>query len=358
MLAILGQWDISGCHTDNMSSYCLLFLFKLGLDLVVFFLCSPKKYTYFLSICSLSIALGDLVITFLMTTIWFLGTERSFVSPCFILAKASVIYSALPLPMMCLGLLFYCLENTRPSSSAAFLKSFRNVCLTLLVWSVAIVFSIIFVNAEPREMEYETGRRALVCQVEESTLVASFTSLLFIGTSFTLLPFCSEIFHWMKEADQLLEARQQTTTNKQQRTNKSDLFSTSAGTQATDGRNNGENYQKETIWPRPPLWTSLTLGFSTFWMPYLVVSLICQLCGFPVPAYISVNLLWLECTNSLMTGVVFWVRSKTTGPYDNLPENVCLWHIYWHLSKGTQQVIMPLPVFNPSKDKEQTLFLV
>uniref|UniRef100_A0A3P9J2T8 G-protein coupled receptors family 1 profile domain-containing protein n=1 Tax=Oryzias latipes TaxID=8090 RepID=A0A3P9J2T8_ORYLA len=234
MLAILDQWDISGCHTDNMSSYCLLFLFKLGLDLVVFFLCSPKKYTYFLSICSLSIALGDLVITFLMTTIWFLGTERSFVSPCFILAKASVIYSALPLPMMCLGLLFYCLENTRPSSSTAFLKSFRNVCLTLLVWSVAIVFSIIFVNAEPREMEYETGRRALVCQVEEST-------------------------------------------------------------------NNGENCQKETIWPRPPLWTSLTLGFSTFWMPYLVVSLICQLCGFPVPAYISVNLLWLECTNSLMT---------------------------------------------------------
>uniref|UniRef100_A0A3P9L454 G-protein coupled receptors family 1 profile domain-containing protein n=1 Tax=Oryzias latipes TaxID=8090 RepID=A0A3P9L454_ORYLA len=265
-------------------------------------------------ICSLSIALGDLVITFLMTTIWFLGTERSFVSPCFILAKASVIYSALPLPMMCLGLLFYCLENTRPSSSTAFLKSFRNVCLTLLVWSVAIVFSIIFVNAEPRELEYETGRRALVCQVEESTLVASFTSLLFIGTSFTLLPFCSEIFHWMKEADQLLE----------QRTNKSDLFSTSAGTQ-------------ETIWPRPPLWTSLTLGFSTFWMPYLVVSLICQLCGFPVPAYISVNLLWLECTNSLMTGVV--IMLKLIGPKTFLKNPTAIWNIipftgflkYWRL---------------------------
>uniref|UniRef100_A0A8C8DN75 Uncharacterized protein n=1 Tax=Oryzias sinensis TaxID=183150 RepID=A0A8C8DN75_9TELE len=293
MLAILGQWDITGCHTDNTSSYCLLFLFKLGLDLVVFFLCSPKKYSYFLSICSLSIALGDLVITCLMTTIWFLGTERSFVSPCFLLAKASMIYSALPLPMMCLGLLFYCLENTRPSRSTAFLKSFRNVCLTFLVWSVAIAFSIIFVNAEPREIEYETGRRALVCRVEESTLVAIFTSLLFIGTSFTL--------------------------------------------------NNGENYQKETIWPRPPLWTSLTLGFSTFWMPYLVVSLICQLCGFPVPAYISVNLLWLECTNSLMTGVVFWVRSKTTGPYDNLPENVCLWHIYWHLSKVYTKVMQFMP---------------
>ncbi|XP_024149738.1 uncharacterized protein si:dkeyp-100a1.6 [Oryzias melastigma] len=351
MLAILEQWDLSGYHTDNYSSYCLLLLFKLGLDMVVFFLCSPKKYTYFLSMCSMSITLADSVFTFLMVTTWFLGTERSFVSPCTLLAKASAIYSVLPLPMMCLGLLFYCLDNTHASRCATFLKSLRNICSTLLVWTVAIIFSVSFVNTEPVEMEYETGKHALVCEVQESMVVGTITSLLFIATIFALLPFCSGIFHWMKEADQLQEARQE-------QTNKSDLFSTSAGTQTTDGRNNGKNYQKEIIWSRPPLWISLTLAFCTFWMPYLVVSVTCQLCGFPVPAYISVNLLWLECTNSLTTGVVFWVRSKTTGPYNNLPENVCLWHIYWHLSKGTQQVIMPLPVFNPLKDKEQTLSLV
>lgn len=351
MLAVIEIWEgESGCHIVNTEKYLLLMLLKLGLDAVVFYLCCQKLYTYFLSMCSLSIVLADLVMTFFMATLWFLGTERSLVSPCFLLANASSTYGALPLPMMCLGLLDYCLENTYLANQSTFCKFLRNAVLTLLVWILAVIYSFGSVKDELMELEYVTGIKALLCEVEESTLITYFIWGLFIAVTCTMLPFWSRIPQWVKEADRLSEAREE------QGNQRSDLLFTSP--KCTDTKSGEENYLEEPIWPRPPLWLSLTLGFGMFWMPYLAVSVVCLVFGFGVPAYISVNVLWLECTNSLLVGVVFWVKSKTLGPYSHLPENVCLWRIYWNLSKGTRQQQPPIAVFNPSTGKRNTLLYV
>ncbi|XP_044066420.1 probable G-protein coupled receptor 160 [Siniperca chuatsi] len=313
---------------------------------MVLYLCCRKLCTSFLSMCSLSIILADLVMTLLITMVWFLGAERSVVSPCFLLAHASATYGALPLPMMCLGLMDYCLEDAYLCNQSTFCKFLRNAFLTLLVWMLAVIYSFGDVKAELMELDYMSGIRVLVCEVEESTLITYFILGLFTAVICTMLPFWSRIPQLVKEADRLSEMREE------QENQRSDLLFIS--TNYGDTKNSEENYLEETISPRPPLWFSLTLGFGMVWMPYLTLSVACLVFGFGVPAYITVNLLWLECTNSLLVGVVFWVKSKTLGPYSHLPENVCLWHIYWHLSKGTQQQQLPIAVFNPSKGKKNT----
>ncbi|KAM6924406.1 uncharacterized protein FYW49_004645 [Xenentodon cancila] len=346
MLAILEQWeDVSGYHTNNIGKYFLLLLFKSGLDMVVFYLCSQKRYTYFLSVCRLSIVLADLLMTFLMAAVWFLGAERSFMSPCYLLANASAIYRGLPLPMLCLGLLDYCSEETCLRNQTAFSKRFRNVVLTLLVWIYSVNSSFGSVTAKQVELDY-SGGKALVCEVEESTLITVFILGLFTASLFTLLPFWSAIPQWVREADKIYEAREA------QENKRSDLFFT----QSAERKCTGNNYQEENISLRPPMCFSLTLAFLMFWMPYLAVSVACLICGLAVPAYISVNLMWLECANSLLVGVAFWIKSKTQGPYSNPPENMCSWQVYWHLSRGVRQPQLSVAAFNPSE--EETLYSI
>lgn len=350
MLAIIEQWENgSGCHTDNTVKYLYLMLLKLGLDTVVFYLCCRTLYTSFLNMCGLSIVLADLGMTFLMGTAVFLGAERSLVSPCFLLSNASVTYGALPLPMMVLGLLDYCFEDTCLGNQSALCKFLRNTVLTLLVWMLAVIYSFGSVKAELLELDYATGIKALVCNVEESTLITYLSVGLFTAVFCTTLPFWSSIPQWVKEADRMSEEREE------QDNQRSDLF---ASTNCTKTKSGGENYPEKTTRPQLPLWISLILGFGTFWMPYLAVSVACLFFGFGVPAYITVNILWLECTNSLVMGMVFWAKSKTLGPYSHLPENVCLWKVYWHLSQGTEQQQLPVAVFNPSKGRRNRLLNV
>lgn len=334
MLAIIEQWEgKSGCHTDNNKQYLLLILFKLGLDVAVLYSCCRKLNASFLNMCSLSIVLADMVMAFFMVTVCFFGPERSLMPTCFLLAYASATYAALPLPMMLLGLLDYYLEDTCIGNQRAFCKFLRNVVLTLLVWIVAGIYSVSSVHSELMEVEYMTGTRALGCEVDESILITYFVLAIFAAVIIAMVPFWSKIPQWVQEVDRLSEAREK------QGNQKSDLFSTSMPCDET--KRGEENYLEGPLQPRPPLWLSLTLGFSTFWMPYLTVTVACTVFGLGVPAYISVNLLWLECTNSLMVGAIFWAKSKVLGPYSHLPENVCLWHLYWHLSRGTQHPHQP-----------------
>lgn len=358
MLAIIKQREGgSGCYTETTEKYLFLLLLKLGLDAAVFHLCCQKLYnsflslcSSFLSLCSLSIIMADLALVIFMANVWFLGAERSHVSPCFLLANATATYGALPLPMMCLGVLDYCLEDTYLENQSAFCKFLRNAVLTLLVWMLAVIHSFGSVKAQLIELDYVTGINVQVCEIEDSPLIAYFILGLFTAVTCTLLPFWSRIPQWVKEANRLSEEREE------QENQKSDLLFTSSN--YTDTKWSDEYHLEESTWPRPPLWLSLTLGFGMFWMPYLAMSVVCLFFGFGVPAYLTVNLLWLECTHSLLVGVVFWVKSKRLGPYSHLPENVCSWQIYWHLSEGTRQQQLPVAVCNQSKGKRNTLYYV
>lgn len=350
MFAIMEQWDGTGCHTNNTVKYLLLMIFKLGLNALVFYFCCRKVYTFFLNMCSLALLLVDLLVVFFMATVWLLGPEKSPVSPCFVLTNISATYGALPLPMMILGFLDYCLEDTSMCNQRSFCKLVRNAVLTLLMLILAATYTFDSEKVQLRDKYFGTWTIILVCKIAESSVVTYFVLGLFIALIGTMLPFCSMIPRWIKEANRISLAREDP------KRRASDLVFTQ--TISVDTKSSEKNYLEESDWLRPPLWLSLTLGFGLFWMPYLIVSVACWLLGFIVPAYLTVNHLWLECVNSLMVGVVFWVKSKTHGPYSNLPENVCAWHVFWHLSKGTQQLGNPMSVFNPSKEKKSTLLNV
>ncbi|KAM9855150.1 putative G-protein coupled receptor 160 isoform 2-T3 [Aulostomus maculatus] len=311
MFAIIEQWDMeSGCHRDNLKQYVVLVLIKLGVDAFALLLLSRTLCTSLLSMCSLSVVLADMAMAFVTMAVWLQGAERSPLSICYVLAFASATFAAVPLPMVCLGLLDYYLEDTCNHLS----KPLRNVILTLLVWAQAGVYAYSSVDGQLMVLNYMTGRKALLCEVQDSTLIAYFALGLFGVVICLMLPFWSMIPQWIKEADRLHEARE-----KFKNLGRNLKFPSTCCTETT---NSEERDLKEAIQPRPPLWISLTLGFSVFWMPYLGVSVSCLFLGFQVPAYITVNLLWLECTNSLLAGVIFWIKSEKLGPYTHLPENM------------------------------------
>ncbi|KAM6928591.1 putative G-protein coupled receptor 160 [Lycodopsis pacificus] len=350
MLGIVEETDmVSGRHTDNTDKYLGIMLIKMGMEVVILFFSSQKLYTSFLGMCSLSIVLADSVMVLLFSSLLFLGPERYLVSLCFILANASATYEALPLPLMCLGLLDCCLEGTYLGKQRAFYKFLRHIALTLLVWILAVIYSFGSVKSDSMKLDYRERISVLVCEVRESTLINYFILGLFSAVGCTMLPFYSMIPKWVGEANRISEAREE------RENQSSDLLFTS--TNCTETKGIEENPPEETVYPRPPLWFSLILGFSLTWMLYLVMSVVCISLSFRVPAYITVNLLWVECTNSFLTGMMFWANSNKQGPY-SLPENACPWPVYWHLSKGTQQQPFPAAVSNLSKEKSHTLLYV
>lgn len=350
MLAILEQWDLeSGFHTDNIMQFAFLVLMKLGVDTASFCFYSRKLCASFLCMCSLSIVLADMVMMVCMATVWLLGSDMSPMSPCFLLAFSSATYGKLPLPMMCLSLLDYFLKDTCIDKQSTLCKPLRNIVLTFLVWTQAGIYSYGSVTADVMEVEYGTGIKALVCQVEDDTLITYFGSGLFIVVICSLLTFWSIIPRWISEADRLWEE------TIEQEKRRSDLLFTS--TPCTETRSGMEDDAQGIIQRRPPLWFSLTLGFSVIWMPYLTLSVACLLFSILIPAYFTVNILWLECANSVLVGLMFWIKSKMLAPYTNQPKNMCLWQVNRHLSKGGRQEQLPVAVLNPSQTEKKALLM-
>lgn len=336
MLAIVEKQDAGHvCHIDNTLQFIMLMLLKTGMDAGVLYLCWGKLYANFLNMSNLSIFIADVIMLFSMAVVSSLKAEYSHFPLCFILAYFSAAYAALPLPTMCLLLLDYCLQDTCSGKQSPLGKCLRNLTMTLLLWTAAVIYSIQSVTPELMEMEYSTGSRAVVCEIYESRVVNYFTLGLFLALILTLLPCWQMIPQWICEANRISEAR-----DKNQEKQQSELLLTSTET---------KTFLVDPTILQPPLWLSLTLGFAVFWMPYLSVSVACQLFGFGVPPYITVNLLWVQCCNSVIVGVMFWIQSKTLGPYNRLPEDVCSWHVYWHLSKGSY--VQKFAVFDPTKKK-------
>ncbi|XP_054905664.1 uncharacterized protein si:dkeyp-100a1.6 [Poeciliopsis prolifica] len=353
MFAIIEQWDeASDQYTDVTKKHFMLLLVKFGLETAVFYSCSPKKYTYFLSVCSLFVLLADFFLALIMGVAWLLGPEKSSVSTCFLLATASKTYGALPLPMLILGFVDYCLHDVFMSNVSALWKTFRNVILSLVVWAVAIYNSVHSDYAGLVEQDSSGEIKVLLCKVTESTVITTFVFGLFVACLLTLVPFWFRIPQWVREVDRMLEAWEY------QQKMKSDLLLTSTWNPNPETKTRPEEYPEEISLTRPPLWFSITLGFILFWMPYLVMSVSCLICGVGVPTYLGVNLLWLECSNSLLVGLVFWAKSYTKGPCSSLPENVCLWQIYWQLSKDIQQSLPLTTVFKPQCEKKSSSFHV
>ncbi|KAJ3587026.1 hypothetical protein NHX12_013417 [Muraenolepis orangiensis] len=328
MLAILEEWakdDI--CHVDNTSRYLFVVIFKLALDTGILRICWHRLHTNFLSMCSLSVILVDVFMVMSLTLVWFLNPLKSPVSVCFLLSHFSVIFSMVPVPMLGLGLLDYLLQDRCPVDQRPVWKLLRNTALALLIWLLAGLYSYETTSSNEMEMEHFGGLKALVCEVQRSLFFNAFVVLLLILTICSLLPHYSAIPAWYRKANRLSEQRDQP-----RHTPKSDLLHKTVG---QNGNGDAEARDLlETAHP-PSLSISLMLGFSSIWLPYLLLSAFIACFGLGIPAYITINLMWLECTNSLLVGCVFWLRSNELGQYTHLPDNICSWRTFLQLSRGT-----------------------
>lgn len=322
MLAIIEQ-DKQGSYVDNTTQFLILILAKVCLDFGAMYLCYLKPLLSFFNMCSLSIILVDLILAMFMSVTLWLDVHTSHTVLCFIMAHFSAAYSAVPIPMLCLGILDYGLQVTQTTKKC--LNLVKTIILVLLLWSIAGIYAYATVDATL--LEQERDGRYLVCEIQESKVVTYSVIVMFNLMFFVLLPYWSLIPQWVKEADQISEAREKTV-----KTKTSDLVKITTVTPEEEIKCTKEDSAK----PRPSMHISLLLGFGVIWIPYLSVSTVCSLFEFGIPAYISVNLLWVQCINSVLAGTVFWLRSNTVGPYSNLPDSVCLWQVYWHLSRGSE----------------------
>nr|XP_040049187.1 probable G-protein coupled receptor 160 [Gasterosteus aculeatus aculeatus] len=298
MLAVIeGNLLGSVYNTTNTNKYLFIMLLKLVLDTAVLCLCSRRLHTSFISMCGLSIVLGDSVMVIWVSSLYFLPPETCLVALCFLLTNASVIFDALTLPIVCLCLLDCYLEGTNFAKQSTVSKFLRHTALTLLVWVIAVLSSFGSVKSGTLELKFEDGLSATGCEVRESTLANFFILGSFSIITFTTLPFWSMIPRWVRES--VREFASQNAKNQ----NSDSQFST----KGPDTRG-----FEETVYPRPPLWLSTILCLSLTWMPYITITVVFLLLGVGLPAYATVNLQWLECTNSLVMGVMFWANSVHT----------------------------------------------
>ncbi|XP_062315610.1 probable G-protein coupled receptor 160 [Osmerus eperlanus] len=313
MWAIIEHWEgKDSCRVDNTQKYLFIMLFKVGLDTLVLTLFRRNLYTFFMNVFSYSLVLVDLALFLAITMVWFLGPGQSPVSVCFVLAHGSDMYAALPLPVLILGLLNYLFELGNRTCHGSLHSGLRNVFLTLVVWAMACLWSFHSTNIDMIEIEYEVGKHAQVCKMQDSTSMSFFFAGISMAICFVLLPFCSRLPMWLREANRL-------SVQDSSATLKSDLYFSKT---LFNGQRSDEKHTLvvETGQEVPPLYVSLMLCFTVTWMPFIVISLLCTVMGFAVPSYITVNTLWVECANSLLMGIVFWLKSDNLGPYMDLSD--------------------------------------
>lgn len=343
MQAIIELTDLEhGCSMDNTIQFLVLVYLKLALDLGALMLCTFKPVLTFLNMCSISIVIFDAILAVLMSATLWLDSQSSHMALCFIMTYFSAAFSALPVPMLCLGILDNYLKDTQTGKKLIILV--RNPLLILLMWIIAGIYA--HSTVDPTLREHDITVRYLLCEVTESKVTTYSALALSTVITFVLLPHFPMMPQWIKAADRISEAREENA-----KAQKSDLI-------IPTPEQDIKYVQDDLTMSRPGMHISLTIGFAAFWMPYLIVTSFFVLFDYGIPAYISVNLLWVQCINSLLAGTKFWLKSDTLGPYSSSPKNVCLWQAYWHLSAGTEAHQQPAAVFNPSGGKRSTPFYV
>ncbi|KAL4646049.1 putative G-protein coupled receptor 160 isoform X1 [Arapaima gigas] len=301
---------------DNTFQYLLLLLLKVALNTFILGLCLQSLHSSFMGICSISFCVAD---TLLLCGISYLqlfqGDTGSAASACFLLGHASVVYSMLPFPVVLLGGLdyaqyFYTEHNLSPACRTAACS-----LLVSLLWVVACVRSYLLRDPKLVEVQYPLNRRDLLCPVEDSSVVVCFCTAIAIGC--IILFFFHEAPRWLR----IILFSQWT---------KADPHSTVLTFDKVqyDSKDRSILFhgQEQDI----PLFFNLAVGFMQNWTPFIVINITCALLDYAMPAYITVNLLWLLCTNSLLIRLGFWASGRWPDHAINLLDSTSNFTLSWH----------------------------
>ncbi|XP_051526133.1 probable G-protein coupled receptor 160 isoform X2 [Myxocyprinus asiaticus] len=326
MMAILWSPEPNKTSVHNESlQYLLILCCKVALNTLILSFWMRSIHKSFLGLCSISVYVADALLVGAITCACFLREHLpTSTSMCFILAHGSAIYALLPLPILIAGAFDYA---TYPHLVTEHSSQRRTViyCITVaVIWASVCVYSYHHTNTRPTEIYKDKEVRVLVCHVQGSNVVFHFSAEVSIVVGLILLLYSNKLIGWTRRANEMEQRYSAFDPEKQQYLPDSLV---------------GEDGNWEIQESSPPLFASLTLGFAVNWMPYLFMCVACDLLGCVVPAYASVNLLWMACANSLLVGIAFWHMSDKTGHFSKFPDDICLWSIYWHLSKGTSPTV-------------------
>ncbi|KTF88333.1 hypothetical protein cypCar_00002184 [Cyprinus carpio] len=307
---------------DETLHYLLILCSKVALNTFVLSFWRHSILKSLLGLCSVSMYVADVLLVSAVTGAWLFKEHLpTTTSMCFILAHGSAVYALLPLPILIAGALDYTSYPHLDVSSSSWRRSVCYCTVVVLLWAFACCYTYNYTDTQPMEI-YKDNARLLVCRVHGSTVVFQFSMQISISVGLILLFYFKTTIGWIRKANKL----------------KNTAFALEKD-QLLPYNQVGEGGNSETQESSPPLFVSLTLGFALNWIPYLLMCLVCAFLGFVVPAYASVNLLWMACANSLLVGIAFWFRSARTGPLRKFPDDTCLWNIYWHLGKGTTPTV-------------------
>lgn len=328
MMAVL-QEQAGKCTHNETLQYFLFLLSKVILNTLVLSFWSRSIPKTLLGVCSISIYLADLLlICSIFWAWWFQQSQGTYEVMCFSLSHSSTVYSLLPLPVLLAGALDCVIHQHVAFAQKSLCRTVVHCVVVLLLWTLACFYSSRYTNTELQTIQYKEGFKALACSVQTSAAVSQFNLNLLIIVGFLLLLHCRKLSHWVRLARKL--EKQETGSLYM-----SDL-AFSRDLEKLEWGAVGETHMDKQQ-DHPPLIISLVLCFARSWISYLFMSVACDLLGFVLPAYASVNLLWTACANSLLEGVVFWYRSNKHGPCCTLPDDICPWGFYWYLSKENGQ---------------------
>ncbi|XP_066500740.1 probable G-protein coupled receptor 160 [Hoplias malabaricus] len=326
MMAVLEEMEDNGsCTHDETVQYLFLLLSKMALNTLVLSFWLRSVTQSFLGILSISVYIADLLLIFTIAWIWCFK-ENTHMFMCLSLSHASTVYSMLPLPVLLVGMLDYAAHRHTEDNRDSTGRTAGRCVTVLLIWTLACFYSYWYNDSKLLVIQYKEGVEALVCPVQDSVVVSYFSLNLAVVASAVLLLYCRGVPRWVSLANKLSRKRSFPYVPK------SDLKFSKKPQKLKDWTVE-ELHRDHHVQGLPPLFVSLTLCFVLNWTPYLLMSIICDLLGFAAPAYATVNLLWTACANSLLAGLTFWYRCDELGLSYKLPDDICAWSFYWHLSK-------------------------
>uniref|UniRef100_A0A3B3SPZ2 Uncharacterized protein n=1 Tax=Paramormyrops kingsleyae TaxID=1676925 RepID=A0A3B3SPZ2_9TELE len=299
VFGVLGADGVS--RQDNTLQFMLILFLKVFLNILVAVSCSRSLRSSLMGYIAHSVLLADGLLLSAVTIPWLLGEHVDTAQcMCFVLAHASTIYSVLPLPVLFLGTLDHASHLLLGAPLTHTRSGLAYFILVLLLWALACLYSSFVTNT----VVWHINRYQL-CMIQDSIVVTYFSIGLCLLTLCVLLTFHQEATTWIRASLKYI-----------------DSCPTPEHTFSWTGqeRVNGSAF-----------FLSHVFGFATNWGPFLCVTTVFWLLDFNAPSYISLNLLWLMCANSLVVGMIFASSGEASRLSVSTLDEICDWEMCWAL---------------------------
>lgn len=313
VFGVLGADGVS--RQDNTLQFMLILFLKVFLNILVSGSCSRSLQSSLMGYIAHSVLLADGLLISAVTIPWLLGEHVDTAQcVCFVLAHASTIYSVLPLPVLFLGTV----EHVSHLLLGAPLRHTRSglvyFMLVLLLWALACFYSSSVTNT----VVWHINRYQL-CMIQDSSVVTYFSIGLCLLTLCVLITFHQEAATWIRASLKYSRPTPERSDLTFKYKKLQDLHSEGmslAYSWIGQDRVNGSAF-----------FLSLVFGFATNWGPFLFVTTVFWCLDFNAPSYISLNLLWLMCANSLVVGVIFASSGEASGLSVSALDEICDWEM-------------------------------